>query len=58
MAALRAADGPFILGEMGGHTANAGKIYFPAGTPDNHDVVGGKVDLAGSALRDSARKLG
>src|SRR4051812_36205297 len=38
MGALRCSDGAFVLGEMGQHTANAGKIYFPAGTPDFSDL--------------------
>ena len=37
MAALRAADGAFLCGQMGEHTANAGKVYFAAGTPDRED---------------------
>ena len=58
MGALLSADNAFVLGEMNVRTANAGMIYFAAGTPDPGDLIGDRVDLEGSVLREMAEETG
>jgi 8-oxo-dGTP pyrophosphatase MutT (NUDIX family) len=58
MPALRSADGAFILGEMAPSTASPGRIYFPAGTPEPGDIVGGSVDFEGNIQRELEEETG
>jgi 8-oxo-dGTP pyrophosphatase MutT (NUDIX family) len=57
-AAILAAEGVFLLGVMGPHTANSGRIYFPCGTPDPDDIVGNRVDLDFSVRRELKEETG
>ena len=57
-AALQSLDGAYLLGVMGENTSNAGKIYFPAGTPDLNDCAGEHIDIAGSAARELLEETG
>jgi hypothetical protein len=58
MGALRCADGVFIMGEMAAHTANAGRVYFPAGTPDTGDIAGDRVDIESNVRREIEEETG
>lgn len=58
MGALRASDGAFVLGVMGEHTSNAGRIYFPSGTPDPDDIRDDTLDIPGSVIREIEEETG
>jgi len=57
-AAVLAGDGAFLLGVMGAHTFNAGRVYFPCGTPDPDDISGDTVDLEASVWREAKEETG
>ena len=59
MGALRGADGGFVMIRMAEWTANAGRIYFAASTPDPSDIgPDGRVDLEGSVRRELTEETG
>ena len=58
MGALRDPDGTYLMGEMSPHTANGGRVYFPSGTPDPSDLVGDRVDIEGSIVREVEEETG
>jgi 8-oxo-dGTP pyrophosphatase MutT (NUDIX family) len=58
MGALLSNDGTFVLGVMGEHTSNAGRIYFASGTPDLDDVRDGTLDIPGSVERELEEETG
>jgi 8-oxo-dGTP pyrophosphatase MutT (NUDIX family) len=58
-AALRSADGGYLVGRMGPSTSIAGLWLFPCGTPDPKDIsAAGTLDLAGSVGRELFEETG
>jgi hypothetical protein len=58
-AALRSADGAYLVGRMAPSTSVAGQWLFPCGTPDLKDVsAAGMLDLAGSVGRELFEETG
>jgi 8-oxo-dGTP pyrophosphatase MutT (NUDIX family) len=52
------ADGALFAVRMASHTANAGLVYFPAGSLDRDDVAGGRFDVSNSIARELEEETG
>ncbi len=46
------------MGRMAGHTANAGRIFFPSGSLEACDFHGGVADIDGNMARELAEETG
>lgn len=58
-AALRSADGAFVVGEMAASTFNAGQLTFPCGTPEPADLdPAGRLDLGANLVRELFEETG
>lgn len=57
-AAVISADGKAIMGRMAGHTANAGRIFFPSGSLESADFKNGIADVDGNMARELSEETG
>ncbi|WP_161784981.1 NUDIX domain-containing protein [Hoeflea sp. BAL378] len=57
-AVMLSSDGAMMLIRMAAHTANAGKVYAPAGTLDESDIRDGAIDIEGSMRREVMEETG
>jgi 8-oxo-dGTP pyrophosphatase MutT (NUDIX family) len=55
---LVTSDNALIAIRMGAHTVNAGSVYFPAGSFEPEDFVGGVVDAHGNMVREVREETG
>lgn len=51
-------DNKLLLGQMASHNAVGGRIYFPAGSNDDQDIIDGAVDFDGNARREVLEETG
>ncbi|WP_053997392.1 NUDIX hydrolase [Ahrensia marina] len=51
-------DGSLLAVRMSQHTANAGRVYFPAGSFDQDDVIENQLDPIGSMKREMSEETG
>lgn len=52
------AEGHLIAARMSAHNAVAGRVYFPAGSIDDHDIVGGRADYEANMAREVFEETG
>jgi 8-oxo-dGTP pyrophosphatase MutT (NUDIX family) len=57
-AMLVASDNALVAVRMGGHTANAGRVYFAAGSFEPEDFPGGMVDVHHNMAREVLEETG
>ena len=57
-AVLETRDGALVAIRMGEHTANAGQVYFAAGSFEEIDVVDGRCDIEGNMRREVLEETG
>ncbi|MBU4530960.1 MAG: hypothetical protein KUA43_05360 [Hoeflea sp.] len=57
-AVMLSSDNAMMLIRMAAKTANAGKVYAPAGSLDESDIKDGHVDVEGSILREAMEETG
>jgi 8-oxo-dGTP pyrophosphatase MutT (NUDIX family) len=57
-AAMFTRDRAVLLGIMNAHTSNAGRIYFPSGTPEPGDIRDGNVDIEFNMRRELEEETG
>lgn len=57
-AMIVSSDGHLVAIRMGGHTANAGAVYFAAGSFEPQDFPDGQVDLHGNMRREVLEETG
>lgn len=57
-AVLTASDGALVAVRMGPHTANAGKVYFAAGSFEEEDFRDGRVDVDLNMIREVGEETG
>ncbi|MGI9402346.1 MAG: NUDIX hydrolase [Rhizobiaceae bacterium] len=57
-AVVKSSDGKILMGRMGDHTANAGRVYMPSGSIEVEDFRNGQGDFASNMRREVLEETG